>query len=289
MQTTKLVWGALFVVAATAVGAAACAVLARSEMSTAQDRIDRLERDIKAVGGNKAKGLADEVDRLKSQLSDLEKSLALAHDSASKAEKHATEVAASAQQKIDVIEQRVANAPTGGGGGVDAATLEEVVNKKLEEKGVQAGGGNGDEKRKPPLAELSRELGLTPSQEDAVAESVNAGKKRIAELLQIKRADGTCMMDELIAIFTDPATGKDPGYAKTKMTEIFARLFTEPIPGRGEPYIAEVLRIQGDVKQRLEANMSADQYKQLERSNVDVTEIQTGYDPFAEYLAQQHR
>lgn len=283
MHPTKLVWGVLFLVAATAVGAAACAVLARKELSTAQDRIDRLERDMKAVGGNKAKGLVDEVDRLKSQVSDLEKSLALAHDSASRAEKRATEVEATAQKQIDVIEQRVANAPAGGGGGVDAATLEEVVSKKLEEKGVQGKSGDGDNKRKPPLAELSRELGLTPSQEDAAAEAVNAGKKRIAELLQIQRADGTCMLDELVDAFKDPPT------AQQKMTEIFARLFTEPIPGRGEPYIAEVLRIQTEVKRNLAANMSVDQYKQLERSNVDVTEIQTGYDPFAEYLAQQHR
>ncbi len=283
MSPSKSVWGALLVVAAIAVGAATCAVMARNDLSTAQDRIDRLDRDLKAVGGNKAKGLADEVDRLKAQVADLEKSLALAHDTASKAERHATEIEATAQAKIDVIEQRVANAPAGGGGGVDAAVLEEVVAKKLEEKGVQGGQGDGDNKRKPPLAELSRELGLTPSQEDAVAESVNAGKKRIAELLQIKRADGTCMLDELVDAFKDPPT------AQQKMTEIFARLFTEPIPGRGEPYIAEVLRIQGDVKRGLQANMSADQYKQLERSNVDVTEIQTGYDPFAEYLAQQHR
>lgn len=283
MNPSKLVWGALSVVAATALGAAACAVVARRDLSAAQDRIDRLERDLKAVGGTKAKGLADEVDHLKAQVADLEKSLALAHDSAVQAERRATEVEATAQKRIEVIEQRVASAPVGGGGGVDAVTLEEVVAKKLEEKGVQAKEGDGDNKRKPPLAELSRELGLTPSQEDAVAESVNAGKKRIAELLQIRRADGTCMLDEFVDAFKDPPT------AQQKMTEIFARLFTEPIPGRGEPYIAEVLRIQGDVKRNLQANMSAEQFKQLERSNVDVTEIQTGYDPFAEYLAQRHR
>lgn len=281
MNPSKLLWGALFVVAATAVGACACAVIARRELSDAQDRIDRLERDLKAVGGTKAKGLPDDVGRLKVQVSDLEKSLALAHDTAAKAERRVTEVEAVAQRKIDLIEQRVANAPTGGGG-VDAAALEEVVARKLEEKGVQPREGDGDNKRKPPLAELSRELGLTPSQEDAVAEIVNAGKKRIAELLQIRRADGTCMLDEVVEAFKDPTV-------QQKMTEIFARLFTEPIPGRGEPYIAEIFRIKEDVKRRLQANMSADQYKQLERSNVDVTEIQTGYDPFTEYLAQQHR
>lgn len=289
MQPSKLLWGAVLVAAVVAVGAGLCAVNTRMDLSAAQDRIDRLERDFKAMGGTRAKGVADEVEKLRTQVGDLEKSLALAHDAAAQADKHASEVAATSEKKFETIEQRVASAPTGGGGGVDAATLEEVVSKKLEEKGVGHKDVGDDGKRKPPLTELSHELGLSPAQEDAVAEAVNAGKKRLSELLQIRRADGKCMMDDFVAVFTDPENAKNPEGAKVKMGELFQRLFTEPIPGRGEPYIGEIVRLQNEVKRQMAANMSADQYKQFERSNIDVNDIQTGYDPFAEYVASHPR
>ena len=62
---------------------------------------------------------------------------------------------------------------------------------------------------------------------------------------------------------------------------------TERIPGRGETYLSEILKIQKSTWDGLTTALTEKQVTKLRRSGIDILEVKTGYDPFAELLTDR--
>ncbi|MBI5366468.1 MAG: hypothetical protein HZA54_05495 [Planctomycetes bacterium] len=175
-----------------------------------------------------------------------------------------------------------AGAAAADGGLPDEARLDAILDKKLEEKGVGAGVSARrsfeDGKWKPPMEELGREVGLTPEEQSQLVPVFDEVKRKVFELAKTPRMDGSCFADDLAEVFRDPQRTKEAAEA------VFMRLFTEKIPGRDEPYIAEILRIQKAGRAAAGQVLAAESYRKLIASGVDIMDVKTGYDPFAEYV-----
>ena len=107
------------------------------------------------------------------------------------------------------------------------------------------------------------------------------GKRQAFELLSIRREDGTTMVDELMSAIRD---SEDP---QKEMQKWVQRLMTEKVPGRPVTYLAEILKIQKSTWNGLGRALDEGQLTKLRRLGVDILEVKTGYDPYAELLADE--
>lgn len=207
------------------------------------------------------------------------------------------EAAASARASAEEIREQVARlektaaapppppapppAPAAEAPASPAATAEDIrriVDEKVEEK-IRARDGAAGGDRKVPLHDLAKELGLEPGLQPPIAEIANAAKREIFDLLRTPRPDGTSLADELLDAFL---SGDAPLVQKT-----FLKVLTEKVPGRATTYLEETARIQERGYRGLEQAMGPDAYARFRHMNVHPENIETGFDPWGEYLRQR--
>lgn len=167
---------------------------------------------------------------------------------------------------------------------VSEEDIQKIVDDRIEErlkaKGDPRKPGLGGE-RKLPLHDLAKELALDPKTQAKVAEIANTAKREIFDLLKTPRADGTTVADELI----DTVTKGD----QAAMQQFFQKLLTETIPGTATTYIAGVGAVQDRARQLLQSTMGTEAYGRFEHMNLKPENIETGFDPLAEYFKQRQR
>jgi hypothetical protein len=230
---------------------------ARREQEELAARLSRLEARQKEVAERK------EIEELQEQVVRAEKK------------------AAAASAAADAVAKRPLPAPAPA---ALPATLEEdiqkIVDAKLEEK-LQAKGAAkaGGDDRKMPLFDLAKELSLDDATQTRVAAIANTVKKEIFDILKTPRPDGSNVADELLAAFT---SGDTAGAQK-----IFGKLFTDKIPGTDTPYVTAVARVQEKANQGLKGAMGSDAFSRYQNMNLKPENIETGFDPWVDYLQQK--
>lgn len=170
------------------------------------------------------------------------------------------------------------------GGGPPTAPAEEVgriVEEKVEEK-IRAlreeRAALGGE-RKKSLHDIARELGLEPARQPRVAEIANTAKREIFELLKAPRPDGTSLADDLVDAFL-------AGDA-VRVQQAFLKVLGEKVPGMEITYLEGTVRIQEKAWQGLEQAMGPELCARFRHMNVTPENIETGYDPWVDYLRQR--
>lgn len=201
---------------------------------------------------------------------------------------------AAVQSRTEKLEQRLAALESGaasgnaghGNGSASPDQLDAMVARKVDEKleangkGKNKGGFFGDDNKRP-LADVSKDLGLTELQEDQMKMALDDSQKKVFDLIITPRNDGTNVMDDIVTAL------RDPDHAQEKATAAFMKLFTDKIPGSDETYLAVIMREKIRVKEDLKKILTEDQAKKFERMAQDPHDIKTGYDPFSEYLVQK--
>jgi hypothetical protein len=230
-----------------------------------------------------ASGLRDDLRELQSRLARVE----------SRSKAPPTEAAAKdvddLRAEIARVEARVAAAPPGKPGSPPATAvtdedIRKIVDARLEEKeadpaaAAAKGKGRGDD-RKMPLHDMAKELTLDPETQRRVGEIANRAKKEIFDVLKSPRADGTEMAADLMSAFLSGDS--------QKTTAVFQRLFTEKVPGGDQTYLAVVSGIQDRAKQQLKGTMGEVIYGRYEHMNVRPENIETGWDPWGEYVKEK--
>lgn len=194
------------------------------------------------------------------------------------------EKAAELEKRLDALEKNALAAATGGGGG-DPSAIDEMVSKKVDEKLANAkqekkGGLFGDDKKRP-LADISKDLGLNELQEDQMAEAINASQKTCFGVVTTPRNDGTNVLDDIVVAM------QDPEHAQEKATAAFMKIFTDKIPGTDETYLARIMTEKAALNGEIKKILTDEQMKKYTRLAQDPHDIQTGYDPYGEYLAER--
>jgi len=158
--------------------------------------------------------------------------------------------------------------------------IQKIVDARLEEKlQSKSTGKGGGEDRKMPLFDLAKELSLDDAMQGRVASVANTVKKEIFDILKTPRADGTNMADDLLAAFTSGET--------SAVQKLFGRLFTEKIPGTDTLYVTAVSRVQDQANQGLKQAMGPEAFGRYQGMNLKPENIETGFDPWMDYLHQK--
>jgi hypothetical protein len=190
--------------------------------------------------------------------------------------------------EIARVEAKVVAAPAPKPGALPAAPVTEedirkIVDERLAEKDTEpvtaAKGQGGGDDRKMPLHDMAKELALDPETQRRVGEIANRAKKEIFEILKTPRADGTEMAADLMSAFLSGDS--------QKTTAVFQRLFTEKVPGGDLTYLAVVSGVQDRAKQQLKGTMGDVLYGRYEHMNVRPENIETGWDPWGEYVKEK--
>lgn len=155
--------------------------------------------------------------------------------------------------------------------------LESLIDKKVEEKVKAQKSPDG---KKPPLSEVTRDAGIDPVTQSKMAQVLNAAKDEAFALLRSPRLDGGNFVDDFVSAMTAEKPEETAG-------KVWLRLFSEKIPGTEETYVARVMTLQKSVNDSLKTMLTPQQYESYEHMALDPLQIQTGYDPFAEYFLQK--
>ena len=161
-----------------------------------------------------------------------------------------------------------------------AQIVEEKVREQAEadpKKNSEEQGAFGE--RKLPLANIAEDLELDLGTEALVAEIANVSKKEMFDILKTLRADGSNLADDLVNGFL----AGDENILK----EIFGKIFTDVLPGSNTTYLAAMGEAQQRAHRSLEETLGPERYLRFKHMNVDPNDIQTGYDPFEEYMQQR--
>jgi len=160
--------------------------------------------------------------------------------------------------------------------------LQKIVDERVESKlkaGGGSGGGGGGGERKMPLHDLAKELGLDAQTQGRVAEVANACKRDIFEVARTPRPDGSNIADDLIqAMLSGDGT---------RAQQVFVKLFTDKIPGTETTYLAAISGIQDRGREGLRGVLGEALYVRYQHMNVTPDHIETGFDPFAEYVKEK--
>jgi hypothetical protein len=230
---------------------------ARREQEELGQRLDRVEAKQKEAVARKT------VEELQEQVKSAEKKAAAAAVAAEAAAKRPPPAAPAPAAAPANLEE----------------DIEKIVEAKLEEKMQKKGKGGLGEDRKMPIFDLAKELSLDPAQQTKVTAIANTAKKEIFDILKTPRPDGTNVADELLTAFT---SGDQAAVQK-----VFARVITEKIPGTDTPYITAVGRVQEKANQGLSVAMGGDAYSKYQGMNLKPENIETGFDPWLDYLQQK--
>jgi hypothetical protein len=167
--------------------------------------------------------------------------------------------------------------PAASSPGASDQALTDMVERKVEEKlraQAQKPPQGGD--RKLPLHDLAKELALDPPTQGRVAEISDAAKRQILDIAKTPRPDGTSLADDLVNAMMK-------GDEKA-MKQMFGKLFTDKIPGSDMTYLAAIGGIQKEAGDGLEQVMGSDTFGRFRHMNLKPENIETGFDPWAEYV-----
>jgi hypothetical protein len=240
---------------------------------------------VAAVSLASSRGLRVEVDALRAQVDRLEaRAKSEPPVPAAAVEELRQELArvdAKAADAAAKARSASASAPSASGSAPPAVSGEELkalVDEQVEEKLKKKGNGFGGD-RKLPLHDLGKELALDPQTQAQVEAVVNACKKDIFALIRTPRPDGTDFAGDVVTAFLsgEPA----------KAQSVFARLFTEKVPGTDQTYAAGVAGIQDRARTSLQGTMGDAVYTQYRRMGVNPENIETGFDPWGEYVKEK--
>lgn len=243
------------------------------------ERLARIEKAVSAVPDRK------DVESLSRDVKSIGRDVAQARTEVGEAKDQARAAAEKAAEAGKTLADDAAAAPGRAAAAAppDENKIAEMVAKKLAEKEPATAKRSFEEgKWKPPMEELSREIGLTPEEASALTPILDDGKKKVFELAKLPRLDGSSVMDDLADAFIEAS--HDPQHGKERAEAVFMKLFTEKIPGREEPYIAEIIRIQKGIKDEAKKVLRPEAYTKMVQSGLDPMDVKTGYDPFAEYV-----
>ena len=157
--------------------------------------------------------------------------------------------------------------------------VDERVEAKLQAGQAQPGNGGGGGDRKMPLHDLAKELALDAQTQAKVAELANSCKKDIFEVARTPRPDGTNIADDLIQAML--------GGEGQKVQQVFMKLFTDKIPGTDTTYLAAISSLQDRARGGLKGVLGETLYTRYQHMNVSPDHIETGFDPFAEYIKEK--
>lgn len=233
---------------------------ARREVEDVKSRVDRIEAKQKESVARAA------VEELRDEVARVDKKAAAASTAAEAAAKRPAPAAAAPAPPPATLEEDIQKI-------VDAK-----VEEKLQQKGTAKAGG---EDRKMPLFDLAKELSLDDATQGRVASIANTVKKEIFDIIKTPRPDGTNLADEILTAFT---SGDQPAVQK-----VFGKLFTEKIPGTDSPYVTAVTRVQEKANQGLKETMGPDAFGKYQGMNLKPENIETGFDPWIDYLQQKGR
>jgi hypothetical protein len=238
----------------------------RSTLSTTRHEVEQLQARLEKVEARQKESVARKaVEELQEQVARAERKAAAAGVAA--------EAATSAAAR-----------PVARDGGAAVPFTEEdiqkIVEAKIEEK-LQAKGNKkqGGDDRKMPLFELAKELALDPAVQTKVTAISNTCKKEIFDILKTPRPDGTNAADDVLTAFT---SGDQANAQK-----VFMKLFTEKIPGTDTTYVSAVARVQEKANQGLSVAMGTQVFGKFQGMNIKPENIETGFDPWQEYLQQR--
>jgi len=237
----------------------------RSSLSTTQHEIEQLQARLDRVESRQKETAARKaVEELQEQVIRAEKKAAAAEA--------ATAAAASRPAPKD------GGAPAAGS--FTEEDIQKIVDAKVEEK-IKAKGGKrpGEDDRKMPLFDLAKELALEPDVQVKVSSISNTCKKEIFDILKTPRPDGTNAADELIKALT---SGDQADAQK-----FFLKMFSDKIPGTDTTYVAAVARVQDKANQNLSVAMGGPTFDKFKQMGIKPENIETGFDPWSEYLQQK--
>jgi hypothetical protein len=245
-----------FLGALAAVGEAAYIASMRTSMSQLRDRLDRVEsrqRDLAA----------------KAEVEAVEERVAKTETAAAEAKKAAVEAKSM---------PRSAAAPPGESGpGVSPDEIAEMIDKKVDEKVKAKGEDNGFGGKKRPLADVAKELELSHEVQVAMAAEVNKAKQESFEILKTPRDDGGNLVDDILGALKSDKPQEN-------MQAQFMRIFKENVPGSSETYLAVVMKISDNVLKRFENILTPEQLTKFKHTGVGPLDLETGFDPFADYM-----
>jgi hypothetical protein len=238
----------------------------RSALSTTRHELEELQARLEKVEARQKEAVARKaVEELQDQVARAERKAAAAVVAA-----EAATTAAGRPAPKD------ANAPVA----FTEEDIQKIVDAKLEEKIQKKGGGkNGGDDRKMPLFDLAKELTLDPAVQTKVAALSDTCKKEIFEILKTPRPDGTNAADDLIKAFTSGD--------QQEAQKFFLKMFSDKIPGTETTYITAVARVQEKANQGLSQAMGSQTFERFKSMNIKPENIETGFDPWAEYLQQR--
>jgi len=159
-----------------------------------------------------------------------------------------------------------------------ADEIADLIEKKVDEKVKAKGEDNGFGGKKRPLGEVARELGLPQPVEVRMAEFANEGKKKSFEILRTPRADGTSIVTDIVQAF------QSGDQAKENVQAAFLKIFKENVPGTQETYLSAILKVGDEVSKKFESILTPDQLTAFKHTGVGPLDLETGYDPFTEYV-----
>jgi hypothetical protein len=186
------------------------------------------------------------------------------------------------EKRLAAVEKSVSEGAVAAGADPDAldAAVAKKVDEKMAESNKKKGGIFGDDNKRP-LTEISKELGLTEQQEDMMATAIDASQREMFALITTPRTDGTNILDEVVEAF------KDPENAQQKAQAAFLKLFTDRIPGSDETYLSRIMKEKEALNGEFGKFLTEEQMKKYTRLGQDPHEIQTGFDPYGQYMAER--
>jgi hypothetical protein len=194
-------------------------------------------------------------------------------------------VEAAVAKKLEVLSKKAGAAASVAGeaksmdAAIDAAVagkVEQAVEAKMK-KELKKRRRRGGEEWKPSIGELEKELEMDAFQVQKSTEMFNRGKDLAFELFKTPREDGTSLLDDLAVAMR----GEDP---EKNAGRVFMRIFTERVPGTEQTYLQEIMKIRGGVVEDLGTVLDEGQIEGLHSEQVNILEVDTGYDPFGEYI-----
>jgi hypothetical protein len=229
----------------------------RHEVEQLQARLEKLEARQKETAARKA------VEELQEQVARAEKKAA------------AAEAASAAASKPAAKDAGAPAAPS-----FTEEDIQKIVDAKVEEK-IKAKGAKkiGEDDRKMPLFDLAKELALDPAVQTRVASISNTCKKEIFDILKTPRADGTNAADELLQALT--------GGNQEEAQKFFLKMFSDKVPGTDTTYVAAVVRVQEKANQNLSLTMGGPTFDKFKQMGIKPENIETGFDPWTDYLQQK--
>jgi len=235
----------------------------RSSISTTRHEVEQLQARLEKVEARQKESAARKaVEELQDQVARAEKKAAAAE-------------AAAAVPKTTAKDASTPAAPS-----FTEEDIQKIVDAKVEEK-IKAKGHRklGEDDRKMPLFDLSKELALDPAIQTKVASISNTCKKEIFDILKTPRPDGTNAADELLTALT---SGN-----QEEAQKFFLKMFSDKVPGTDLSYVAAVGRIQEKANQNLSVTMGGPTFDKFKQMGIKPENIETGFDPWADYLQQK--